>query len=399
MVEEYKEQIRDKVLDEDNFVRLTMKGKLRHASLPWRQVIVRPVQIKKERYLQFSYFTEKQDVTKNYQNSEAREKLDEILALPFSTISVQSIPEDLVVQITKKGKAILHRNERSATTRKPDLSHDVSKQLPLPANKPDAFLQTIGIMDEHGKIRPNMHGKFSQVNEFLKLLEHTGELERFEKTPVNILDCGCGSAYLSFAAYHYLNDIRRIPARLVGVDVNEVLIRKDNAQSEALGFSDACFQKSTIIDYKAEMPPDIVLALHACDTATDEAIAQGVLWQARLILCAPCCQHDLNQQLREVEIADSFHAVFRHGILKERMADILTDTFRALILSILGYKTDVIEFVASEHTNKNLMIRAVKRENLNITPFVQEYLALKKFWGVTPYLEKLLGNRFTSLLE
>ena len=404
MSNEYKEQIKHIALDEHTFIRLTMKGKVREGILPWRQVIVRPVLIKNEHHLQFSYFTEKQDITKNYRDSEAQEKLENLLALPFTTIHVQSTAEDLVIQITKKGKPIIHHSKPANVNRQPDLMHDHSKNLPIPSGKPDTFLQAIGIMDEQGKVLPSMQAKFSQVNEFLKLLDHTGELEHFGKTPLNILDCGCGSAYLSLATYHYLNDIRGIPASLVGVDVNGTLMQKDNMQSEVLGFTGACFQNSAIIDYQPEVPPDIVLALHACDTATDEAIAQGIRWQSRLILCAPCCHHDLNQQIQAAsshnlpDIAP-FSPVLRHGILKERLADILTDAFRALALRIMGYKTDVVEFVSSEHTDKNLMIRAIKRPNTDNAPFVQEYLALKKFWGVTPYLEKLLGEQFTSLLH
>ena len=394
MAADYKERIRLMALDEETFIRLTIKGKVRAPDLPWRQVIVRPVLIKNERYLQFSYFSEKQDISKNYAGSEASQKLDEVLAMPFNTIYVQSATEDVLVQITKKGKAILHRSGVADSNREPELAHDLNKKLPLPAEKGDPFLQAIGIMDEQGKVRPSMQGKFSQVNEFLKLLNHTGELERFEHTPekpVNILDCGCGSAYLSLATYHYLNNIRGIPARLVGIDVNETLVQKDNAHSAQLGFVDACFRKSAIIDYQPDVPPDIVLALHACDTATDEAIAQGIRWRSRLILCAPCCHHDLNQQL---QTAEPFGPVLRHGILKQRMADILTDAFRALVLRIMGYKTDVVEFVSSEHTDKNLMIRAVKREDLarDAAKFVREYEELKRFWGVTPYVEKLLGE-------
>jgi len=381
------------VLDEQTFVRLTMRGQVRDATNPWRQVVVRPVLIKNRRHLQFSYFNQKQDITKNYRGSEAREKLDEILKLPFNSISVQSTTEDVRVQVTKQGKAMLRR--AATTNREPDLAHDVDKNLVLPAGKPDEFLRATGIMDEQGRVRPSMQGKFSQVNEFLKLLDHTGELERFENTPVNILDCGCGSAYLAFAAYHYLNNVRGIPARLVGIDINEKLMEKDNLQSEQLGFSHACFQKSAIIDYVPEVSPDIVLALHACDTATDEAIFQGIVSQARLILCAPCCHHQLNQQLHTVQ---PFTPIFHDGILERRMADILTDTFRALALRIMGYKTDVVEFVSSEHTDKNLMIRAVRRAQPAKAKYIQEYLELKKFWNVTPYIETLLGDRFTKLL-
>ena len=392
MVVEYKEQVKRLVLDEQIFVRLTMKGQSQDAGMSWRQVIVRPVLIKNERYLQFSYFSQKQNITKNHRGSEASQKLDEILALPFNTIVVQSTMEDLRVQITPKGNVILHRDKATQAGREPQLAHDLSKKLLLPADKPDSFLQATGIMDDQGRVRPSMQGKFSQINEFLKLLEHTGEIERFDTTPVHILDCGCGSAYLAFAAYHYLNNVRGIPAHLTGIDTNATLIQKDNRQSEELGFSHACFQKSAIIDYIPQESPDIVLALHACDTATDEAIYQGIVSESRLIMCAPCCHHHLHGQLHPVK---PFTPVFQDGILKQRLFDILTDTFRALVLRIMGYKTDVVEFVSPEHTDKNLMIRAVRRSQWNKARYMQEYLDLKKYWGVTPYLETLLGERFT----
>ena len=391
MVVEYKEQVKHLVLDEQVFVRFTMKGRSQDVDTPWRQVIVRPVLIKNERYLQFSYFSQKQDITKNYRGSQAIQKLDEILALPFNSLVVQSTLEDLRVQITPQGKVILHRDKASKARREPQLAHDVSKNLLLPADKPDSFLQATGIMDDHGRVRPSMQGKFSQINEFLKLLEHTGELERFDTTPVHILDCGCGSAYLAFAAYHYLNNVRGIPAHLTGIDTNATLIQKDNRLSEALGFSQACFQKSAIIDYVPQESPNIVLALHACDTATDEAIYQGIVSESRLVMCAPCCHHHLHGQLRP---AKPFTPVFQDGILKQRLSDILTDTFRALILRIMGYKTDVVEFVSIEHTDKNLMIRAIKRTQKDKAKYMQEYLDLKTYWGVTPYLETLLGERF-----
>ncbi len=395
MNSDYKEQIKHIVLDEEQFVRLTMKGQIREPQLPWRQVVVRPVLIKNERYLQFSYFTQKQDITKNYRGSEAGTKLDELLALPFHTIAAQSLREMLKVQFTKKGRPVAHRTPADAP-RNANLAHDQRKNLLLPADQPDAFLQATGIMDAQGKVRPTMQAKFTQINEFLKLLEHTDELQRFETTPVQILDCGCGSAYLAFTVYHYLNAVRHIPAHLIGVDVNDTLIEKDNQQSAQLGFSDACFQKSAIIDYAPQTPPDIVLALHACDTATDEAIFQGIRAESRLVLAAPCCHHHLHEQLHAVA---PFAPVFQDGILKKRLADILTDTFRALILRIMGYKTDVVEFIAAEHTDKNLMIRAVRRLPAGNAAFIQEYLALKNYWGVTPYLETLLGVNFTRVLR
>src|SRR6266702_7061433 len=156
----YKEQVKRIALDEQVFVRLTMKGQVRDTLIPWRQVIVRPVLIKNKRYLQFSYFDQKQDITKNYRGSQAGQKLDEILALPFNTVVVQSTMGDLRVQITPKGKVILHRDKATKADREPQLAHDLSKKLLLPADKPDSFLQATGIMDDRGRVRPSMQGKF-----------------------------------------------------------------------------------------------------------------------------------------------------------------------------------------------------------------------------------------------
>ena len=392
--EDYREAVTAAVLDETAFVALTMKGRISE-QLSWRMVTARPVMVKNRRHLQFSHFTAKQDITKNYEVEEAAAHLDELLALPFHSVQVQTVDENLNWQITKKGKAILHRSAAQAT-RQPDLAHDAVKNLPIPADQPDPFLQAVGIQSADCRIKADMQGKFAQINEFLKLLDHTGAFEQFEHTPLHILDCGCGSSYLTFAAYHYINHIKGIPAELVGVDVNEKLIAKSIASSEQMGLGDLCFVQSSIADYVPEVPPDIVLALHACDTATDDALAQGIRHEAGLILAVPCCHHHLNAQL---EAAAPFQPVLRHGILKQRMADLLTDSFRALILRIMGYRTDVVQFVASEHTDRNLMIRAVKRTVPGERAFVEEYLALKAFWGVTPYLEILLGEAFTRWLE
>ncbi len=391
MTKDFKQTITQVVLDEDTFLRLTLKGQIRGETMPWKRVVVRPVLIKNIRHLQFSYFDVKQDITKNYRGKDAQEKLDELLKLPFNTLVVQSTIEDVHIQMTRDGKALISRSKPTGGTEAPNLAHDAHKDLPLPANKPDAFLQKLGIMDKQGKVFPNMQDKFSQINEFLKLLEHTGELEHLEKTPVHILDCGCGSAYLSFAVYHYLTDVRKLPASLIGIDTNGKLIEKSTLQSKELDFEQMCFQKSTIIDYVPEVPPDIILALHACDTATDEALVQGILANAHLILCVPCCHHELHQQLHKVT---PFQPVLQDGILKKRLADILTDTFRAHVLRMMGYTTDIVEFISSEHTDRNLMIRAVKRTKKGDTKVMQEYEELKRFWGVTPYIEKLLREKY-----
>lgn len=387
MTDDYRPLLKQSILDEAAFVQMTLKGKISD-TLPWRMVVIRPVLLKNQRHLQFSHFSAKQDITQNYLPDEVEAHLDELLALPFSSIQLRLTDEDINIQITKKGKAIIHR-EGTNQHRQAELSHDAPKVLPIPADTPDPFLQTIGIMTSDGRIKADMQDKFAQINQFLTLLDHTGVLNDFDHSPIHVLDCGCGSSHLSFATYHYLNDIRGIPATLDGVDVNAKLMDKSNGFSRELGLNDACFYAAPIINYQPQLPPDIVIALHACDTATDEALALGIHYGAGIIMAAPCCHHDLHKQL---EAREPFQPVMRHGILKERLADILTDSFRALILRIMGYKTDVVEFISSDHTGRNLLIRAVRRGKTGDPAALREYTELKAFWGVTPYLEKLLSQ-------
>jgi SAM-dependent methyltransferase len=405
MSETYKDLIKHAALDDETFIRLTLKGIVRGPAAPWRQIVIRPVEVRGRRQLQFSYFDARRDISKNYYGREASERLDEALAIPFSSLVLQTGSEDIQVQLTKKGKPIVHRHRRlpapesggESQFTKPDLAHNRAKALPLPPDRPDAFLEAIGIMGAGGQVRPQMQGKLAQINEFIKLLDAGGELEQFERRPIRVLDAGCGSSYLTFALYHYLNDVRGIPARLVGVDVNAKLIEKVAAQAQQLDFGDLYFECSAIGAFEPDEPPDLVVALHACDTATDEAIAGGIRWGARMIVCAPCCHHHLNEQLNPAA-AEIFRPALRHGILRERMGDILTDTFRALALRIMGYRAEVIEFVAAEHTAKNLMIRAVRATSPGERQFVAEYNQLKRFWGVNPHIETLLGDSFQALL-
>jgi SAM-dependent methyltransferase len=406
MTEDYKTLVTQAVLENEGFARLTLKGVVRGPAAPWQRIVVRPIELRGRRQLQFSYFDAKHDISKNYYGAEAAARLDEALAIPFSSIVVQTAAEDLQIQLTKKGKALLHRHPHAdGAPAAPELTHNHAKALPIPAERPDPFLQAIGIMNQHGQVKPHMQGKFAQINEFLKLLDATGELDRFEReiptkggAPINVLDCGCGSAYLTFAAYHYLNDIRGIPARLVGVDTNADLIAKCAAQAQQLEFAGLCFEHTPIVEYAPADAPDLVLALHACDTATDEAIYQAIRASARMLVCAPCCHHYLNDRIG-ADAAGVFRPVLRHGILKQRTADILTDAFRALALRIMGYRAEVIEFVAAEHTAKNLMIRAVKAAAPGDQQFVREYNELKQFWNVAPYIETLLGAEFQALLQ
>jgi SAM-dependent methyltransferase len=232
-----------------------------------------------------------------------------------------------------------------------------------------------------------MGAKYRQINEFLRIIEQVLGDRTPEQGPLYVVDAGCGSAYLTFAAYHYLNHVRGFVAHLDGVDVNKEVIGKGRQLRNELGWERMRFHRSTIASYEPEHPPDIVLSLHACDTATDEAIARGIRWQAGIILAAPCCQHELHHQID----VDIFRPVLRHGILRERLAEILTDALRASVLRIMGYRTSVYEFVSAEATAKNLMIQAEAGLPAGDTAMVDEYEQLKAYWDVRPVLEEMVG--------
>jgi hypothetical protein len=395
--DEQKRVVKDRILDKDSFVRAVFSGRQRGRALPWQRVEVRPVLVKGKRHIQFSHFDAQKDISKNYAGAAAIEKLDELLALPFRSITLQTTDSDIQIQVTKKGKVIVHQHKAPEHRELPDLAHDRRKNLLLPVDKPDSFLQNIGIITKQGKVRASMRAKFRQINEFLERLVETGELEKFDRYPLTVVDCGCGSADLTFAVYHYLSHVLGMPTHLTGIDVNKELLRRRAEESRALGWDDLTFQAVRIIDFQPVAPPDIVLALHACDTATDEALAQGITWQSRVILSAPCCHHHLQQQLAKESPPPQFKPVLQHGVLRERLGDILTDTFRSLILQIFGYRTDVVEFVSTEHTGKNLMIRAVRSGKPGNGQVIQEYRDLQRFWQVTPYLEQLLEAELRPL--
>lgn len=399
MSEDYRDIVRAAVLDSHGFLRATLSGQQRGQALDWLKVTLRPVEVKGTKQIQIAYFDAKKCITKNYTEGELRHNLDELLQRPFKNFQVASATEDIQITIARSGKPLIHRTKAAQVREIAEARHDRQKDLLLPEGKPDPYLQAIGFMTDNGQIRADKQKKFRQINEFLKLLTQTGALEKLDKTCIEIVDYGCGNAYLTFGVTHYLNHVLGKPARMVGVDVQGELLEKHMQTARSLGWENITFVTTTIAEYVPSTPPDITLALHACDTATDEALAQGIQGNSRLIISVPCCHHNLQEQLHQQPAPEVFRPVFRHGILGERQGDLLTDAFRALILRIMGYQTEVLQFISSEHTAKNLMIRAIRSETPAPPNFVEEYKAMKTFWGVTPYLENLLGEAFLRRLS
>ena len=376
----------------DAFRRLTLSAPAGSADAPREKIVARPVELKSGHQVQVTFTGDGKSVVKNFAGPEWGRQLDKMLAQQFTQIHVQTSAGDLHLRITRKGRVLISKGAPSVAGPAPVQRHNRTKEYPLPAEGPDDFLEAIGIKNERGEVRPSMQAKFRQINSFISLIEPLipDNLSR----PLEILDCGCGSAFLTFALYHVLVHTRKIRANLTGIDKNREVIEKCSALREQLRWNELSFQVAEIGAFSPEAPPDLVLSLHACDTATDEAIAKGILSDSRAIVAAPCCQHELHHKIQ----SPNFSAVLRHGILRERLADILTDTFRALVLQIMGYRAQVVEFVSADATPKNLLLRAEKIHPPGDTATMREYLDLKKFWSVEPAIEGLLGDEFRRLL-
>ena len=389
MSAEYRPLIEKAVLDEAAFIRATFTGLVPTAEEPWKKVTLRTVEIRGVPHVQFSYFDERRCIAKNYRGPELYAALTQLLDWPVRNVSLDTTAESIQVTVAVNGKVAIRRQPAKAV--EAVRAHDRKKSLLLPDGEPNAYLQAIGFMTKDGQIRADKQRKFKQTNEFLKFLDQTGELEKLDERPIHVVDFGCGNAYLTFAVYHFLNSVKQIPTRVTGIDTREDLLANHRQTAADLGWADFSFLAQRIEEYVPDSPPTIAIALHACDTATDDALAMAIRHGSKIILSVPCCHHHLQAQLSAAAPPAEMAAAMQHGILLERMGDILTDAFRAQILRMHGYETDVIQFVSAEHTAKNVLIRAVLRSGSPSPRVAEEYAAMKAFWGVTPYLEKLIS--------
>jgi SAM-dependent methyltransferase len=386
----YLQLVKEAVANESDFVRVVLSGRRRGATSPWVKVVVRPVLIRKQYHVQFSYFDAKKDVSKNYQGEDIETEIERVVALPFKNILVQMTDRDIHILVGNKGNASITTKKHAPATI--ELNHNRAKQRLLTLENSADVLGKLGLATKNGAIQADKQRKYVQINEYLKIVSETGYFSRIAPArEVVIVDFGCGNAYLTFATYHFVANMLGLQTRLIGVDTNKDLIERNTVRARELGWSGLSFETSNIAEYQPAVQPDVVIALHACDTATDDAIARGIQWNSDVIITAPCCQHHLQAQLERQTPPAPFRSMIRQPALRERFGDMLTDTLRALVLRRMGYATDIIEFIATEHTPKNLMIRSVKGSSRD-SQAADEYAALKSLWNVTPYLESLLGD-------
>jgi SAM-dependent methyltransferase len=390
-------RLRGQLLDADSLVRAVASGARKGQSPRWRRVELRYVDLKAGRHLQVAAYDDTQAHTSNHALGEpAQEAVDELLGEPFANWHVDTTTQSLQLRVTKKHEAVVHVREREAVA-DADRGHDRAKQRLLPEDDP--VFRALGLTDADGRMKPTRQAKYRQVEEFLRLLDvvvaeaiEKGHLRRpTTEDPLRIVDLGCGNAYLTFTAQRFLAEVRGLPVRLTGVDVKPQS-RDHNAQVAAQLEVDAEFVVGSISDVVLDPPPEVVLALHACDTASDEALARAVEWEAPVVLAAPCCHHDIAAQLRRAPTPPPYAMLTRHGILRERLADTLTDALRAGLMRMQGYRVDVVQFVESKHTPRNTLLRGIRTgRDVRSAGVRAEYDELVTTWGIRPRLAELLG--------
>jgi len=381
-------ELAEKFNDTKSLVRVVFSGRRRNMQTAHERIDMRPVLIKESIAIQVSHSDGRQMTTKNYETGQA--PFNELARSGYANILLEQTHQSISVRITKKGEALVHRE---STEREQELSHDRTKSRLLDPSDP--YLIAIGISDNQGNLKASKSDKYRQVEEFLRLLTPTltsaikaGHIAQpSDAKPLTIVDLGCGHAYLTFAAHQYLRS-QGMAVKVIGIDVRTAARDRNNEIAQQLGIS-------TSIEFRAEeiadttlSSADIAIALHACDTATDDAIAWAINSDAKLALIAPCCHHDIQAQMHEAP--EPWSIITRNGIMKERLGDLLTDGLRMQIMKLRGYRVEAIEFIGGEHTPRNLMIRAVKTGAGADASEKQKYDQMLALWKVKPALASLI---------
>ena len=372
----------------DTFVRAVLSGRRRNMTPDAEKIEIRPIKLKNDIKLQMIEVSGSTSKTANHDLGS--ENLYKLMNSGFANILIESVSQTMTIRFTKKGDAQVFVEQAGKAQ---SLSHDKQKMRLLDPNDP--FLREVGISDGQGRIKPTKQDKYLQVEEFLRILVPTlssaiesGHISVDDDRPISIVDHGCGNAYLTFAAHQYLTD-KYHKIKVIGIDQREQSRIHNTAIADRLGISESIEFRAEKISETDIPHADITIALHACDTATDDAIAWAIKNNSKLLLIAPCCHHDIQSQLSD--IPEPWSTITKHGILKERLGDILTDALRAQILRLMGYRTEIIEFIADDHTARNLMIRAVKTGARPDEIEFKRYGEMLALWKIVPKLSTLVS--------
>lgn len=379
-MEKFNELINE-ILEKQSLIKMIFSG-LRKKTTPHQRIEIRPLLLQGQLCYQIEYQYPKKVTHENVSKEQCLKLCENFLAEQYKQANLFCVEGDYQILAAKPDKPKIIKKPASKT--QPSLNHNYEKQYILPDNVPCDFLIRLGVMDPSGQVIQKHYAKFRQINRFLEIVSDVLEYLPNKQEPLRIVDFGCGKAYLTFALYHYLKLKLGKNVEIIGLDLKTDVIDFCNRVAKDLNYEELQFLKGDIAEYTEESKADMVVTLHACDTATDYALIKAVGWDASVLLSVPCCQHELFHQ-----ISNNLHApILKHGILNERFSSILTDGLRGLKLESKGYEVSMIEFTSLEHTAKNIMIRAVKTGKPRNTA-LEEYQQLKEYWHVNPTIDQL----------
>ncbi len=350
-----------------------------------KKISLRPVIISEGLYFQQTSYIGAKVFHKNLSRDQAVEKTEQALRKEFKQCQIITETEMVVILSNKRGEFSFHTKEKQTERKQGDMEHNRKKKYILEEGTPVPFLKDLGVMTAEGKIVHSKYDKYKQINRFLEFVEDIlPELPQGRE--ITLLDFGCGKSYLTFAVYYYLKVLKQYDLRVIGLDLKEDVIEHCNNLKEKYGYEKLQFLKGDIASYQGVDKADIVITLHACDTATDYALEKAVTWGAKVILSVPCCQHELNNQIKN----NILRPVLKYGIIKERMAALLTDAIRAEYLESRGYRTQLLEFIDMEHTPKNILIRGIFHGKAADNR--EQIKEIEEFFHISPTLGKLLDK-------
>jgi SAM-dependent methyltransferase len=386
-------------VESDSFIQLVLSQPVRNDTLissapglslsaAVEKVVVRPVDLKSGRNFQFTFCEARRETHRNLVPEEAVKEVDSLIGSRFRMGHLFNQDFDFTVKVKASGKVRVHQyppsKQKSLST-----DHNRQKQYLIADGTPCAFLEEIGVMTADGKVRNQKFDKFRQINRYLEFVEDV--YESFPKTgPISVVDFGCGKSYLTFALHHLLNRIHGRKVDIVGLDLKTEVVEHCNEIAGRLNCDGLRFESGDMAGYSPLESVDLSVSLHACDTATDVALARAVEWNAKVIFAVPCCHHEVASKLK----TDFLSPIMRRGILKERFAEMLTDSLRAELLEGCGYRTQVLEFISLEHTPKNILIRAIRESTVKPVVVPESVKTVRESFGLEPCeLESLLTRQ------
>ncbi|MUV06087.1 methyltransferase [Planococcaceae bacterium Storch 2/2-2] len=365
----------------DQFLQATI-SQPRMKSQPTKRIRLKPVELRGTRVIQFEYQEERILSHDNIERTDLRTPLDDALE-NFRQIHLETTEVIVHVQISKKYK-VFYQTKPQQGAKQIDLSHNRQKNYILKEGTVYPFLVELDVQTSDGRIKAAKRAKFRQINRFLEMIDDTIPHLPTERT-IRIIDFGSGKSYLTFALYHYLKIEKNLNIEVTGLDLKKEVIEHCQQLSDALAYDSLSFEVGDINDYESDSV-DMVVTLHACDIATDMALARAVKWGARVIMSVPCCQHELFNQID----APALELITQHGLMKERFSALATDTMRAELLELVGYDTQLVEFIDLEHTPKNILIRAYRHDRTVDPKRRESYEAFRNLLNAKPYLEEEL---------